>query len=251
MESGWWKVNGLNMHARFETSLAPYNAPTVVLVHGLGASHRYMEPLIHELAPYVAVFALDLPGFGRSEKPREVFSISQLADSLGEWLKAAHLDRPILFGHSMGCQVVVDLAARHPEIASGLVLEAPTADKTHRTLWQQSWRLAMSGWREKTGGLGWILVRDYWICGFRRFSGTVSAILEDHIELKLPRVSGPTLVIVGSRDDLVPVRWAETVTNLLPKGTLRIVPKASHAINYYFPSESRLLLMDFLRHERL
>src|SRR5207248_863562 len=109
--SGWWQVGGFRIHARHFKNLILASAPAIVLVHGLGASHRYLMPVAEELSHFVQVYVPDLPGFGLSDKPRQTFTIPQLADALADWIHAAGLGRPILLGNSMGCQIIVDLAA--------------------------------------------------------------------------------------------------------------------------------------------
>ncbi len=88
------------------------SGPPIVLVHGIAVSSRYMVPVAEELAPFASVHAPDLPGFGRSAKPRRTLTVPELARALLAWLDAAGLERPLLLGNSLGCQVVVDLAAR-------------------------------------------------------------------------------------------------------------------------------------------
>jgi pimeloyl-ACP methyl ester carboxylesterase len=86
-----------------------------VLVHGLGLSGRYMLPLAACLADAYRVFLPDLPGFGDSSHPHEVLDVGGLADALAAWLDAMDLPRVALLGNSFGCQIIVDLAARHPD----------------------------------------------------------------------------------------------------------------------------------------
>src|SRR6188768_572852 len=74
IESRFLDVSGLKMHARVVGQGAP-----VVLLHGFGVSGTYMLPLAQELATTSAVFAPDLPGFGRSERPSTPLGISGLA----------------------------------------------------------------------------------------------------------------------------------------------------------------------------
>jgi 2-hydroxy-6-oxonona-2,4-dienedioate hydrolase len=57
----------------------------------------------------------DLPGFGDSDNPRDVLDVPQLADYLAAWIPTVGLDRASLLGNSFGCQVIADLAARHPD----------------------------------------------------------------------------------------------------------------------------------------
>lgn len=62
-----------------------------------------------------------------------------------------------------------------------------------------------------------LLVYDYLKAGFKRAWRTLEYTLQDPIEKHLPSVHVPTLVIRGSMDAISPQRWAEEVTNLLPK----------------------------------
>jgi 2-hydroxy-6-oxonona-2,4-dienedioate hydrolase len=100
----------------------------VVLVHGLVVSSLYMEPTAERLAPFHRVFAPDLPGFGRSDKPSRALSVAGLADALGAWMDAEGLERAVLVGNSLGCQVIAEMAARAPHRAAGVVLTGPTVE---------------------------------------------------------------------------------------------------------------------------
>ncbi len=111
----------------------PAGRAPVVLVHGLGVSSRYMRPLARHLATDLRVHAPDLPGFGRSGKPRRVLSIPELADWLAAWMEAAGLRRAALVGNSLGCEILVELVLRHPERVERLVLQGRTPEPGART----------------------------------------------------------------------------------------------------------------------
>jgi pimeloyl-ACP methyl ester carboxylesterase len=96
----------------------------LVLLHGFGASTRIWEPVIPELAKTRRVVAIDLNGFGWTERPHERAAytlagqerlVLGVADALG-------LDRFDLAGHSYGGAISIFLAARHPERVRSLVL---------------------------------------------------------------------------------------------------------------------------------
>ena len=113
---------------------APSHRPPVVLVHGYGMSSRYMVPLALELAPDFRVYAPDLPGFGRSSKPRKVLDMVELADALAGWMARIGLRRAVMIGNSMGCQVLVEFAVRHEDWVDRLVLQGLTPDPAARTV---------------------------------------------------------------------------------------------------------------------
>lgn len=233
------------MHALVSAESLPPDAPPVVLVHGVAVSSRYLKPLARVLAPRARIYVPDLPGYGRSEAPPRDLGVPELAEALRGWLDAAGLERPHLLGNSFGCQVIAELAAWHPERVGRLVLQGPTMDPHARALWQQTLRwLATAPLERPSEGL--VLLRDAWDLGPRRLAEMLRIGLQDQIELKLPRVQVPTLVVRGSRDQIVPQRWAEEAARLLPAGQLVVVEGAAHTINYSQPGWLAEVVWPFL-----
>lgn len=245
LESRWTDVCDLSMHARVAADPAIPDAPAVVLVHGVGVSSRYMVPTAERLAPSFRVYAPDLPGFGKSAKPPRVLSLAELADALLAWIEASGLQRVTLLGNSFGCQVIVDLAVRHQERIERIVLQGPTVDPSARTWRQQVWRWLVNTPGEATTQ-GKVIVQDYRDCGIPRLLRTFQLALQDRIEEKLPDVRVPTLVVRGSRDKIVPQRWAEEVARLLPMGRLVVIPGAAHTLNYGAPVDLVRAITPFL-----
>lgn len=126
--SRWARVDGLWMHYRTAGEVAIATRPAVVLVHGLVVSSRYMVPTLKRLARDYRVYAPDLPGFGESEKLPDSLDVPRLSSALSAWMDAVGLKQAALVGNSMGCQVIVHLAARRPELVEQVVLQAPTMD---------------------------------------------------------------------------------------------------------------------------
>lgn len=218
------------MHCRAVRHLAAPAMPPFVLVHGLGISSRYMVPIARCLGAHAHVYAPDLPGFGRSERPPTVLRISELADALIGWLDAARVREAHFLGNSLGGQILVDAAMRYPERFRALVLVGPTVDAAARSAPRQILRLMLDGLREPYSLVG-IAVTDYLRTSPRRLWRTLQYAMEDPVEQKLTRVTAPCLVIRGDRDPLVPLAWAQAVADLLPRGELREVP-GTHAVHY-------------------
>jgi 2-hydroxy-6-oxonona-2,4-dienedioate hydrolase len=244
IESRWTTVDGRRVHARVATALAGSAAPAIVMVHGIGVASPYFVPTMKRLAPHFRVFAVDLPGFGLSDKPSRILTIPELADALGAWLEAAGLERPIVLGNSVGCQIVADFAVRYPEHVNCLILTGPTMDPRARTAWQQIGRWLRNARYEELSQLP-ISARDYWQCGIRRLAGTIRHALADRIEEKLPRVDALALVVRGGKDPIVPQRWAEEAAWLLPRGQLAVIPGAGHTVNYNSPVELARIVRAF------
>ncbi|MDQ4137423.1 MAG: alpha/beta hydrolase, partial [Actinomycetota bacterium] len=112
-----------------------------VLVHGIGVSHRYFEPVARLLAHHGDVWMIDLPGYGTAPKPPRNPSIEDHAGVVAQFLHRHGITRPVLVGHSMGCQIVAALDEQSPGTTDRLVLIGPTTEAKARTLPHHAWRL--------------------------------------------------------------------------------------------------------------
>lgn len=210
------------------------SGPTYVLVHGIGVSSRYFQPLAEELARTGTVWTVDLPGYGAARKPRRVLSIEELAEVVVRFTTQLGLDNPVLVGHSMGCQVVAALAEAHPGLSDRIVLLAPTINPAERSLVKQALRLVLDGAFEHPRA-NWRVSTDYLLrCGPRYYLQQAPSMLGDTIEARLPFITVPTLVVAGDRDFIVPVDWAREMVRLLPHGTLEVV-RAPHVMMFAQP----------------
>ncbi len=207
-----------------------------------------MAPLAKELVLHRTVYVPDLPGFGRSDKPDRALDVPELADCLASWMGALGLGPAALIGNSFGCQVVVELAVRHPGLVERAVLQAPVVDPRARTAPQQFARWTRTLPYDSLSILP-LLAHAYLTAGIPRAVRTVRYMLRYPIERRLTRVGVPTLVVRGDRDPIVPQRWAEEASRLPPRGELTVIPGAAHAIPYNQPLELARASLAFLNGE--
>lgn len=244
LEDMWLTVDGLRLHALASTAAGEHR-PAVVLVHGVAVSSRNMRPTAEAFATRCRVFSPDLPGHGRSDSPRRVLGVSALADALAGWITAAGLDRPVLLGNSFGCQIIAEVAARHPRRLRATVLQGPTTDPAARGWLRQLWRWFVNGSREGATQPS-VAMHDWRDAGLRRLVGTARHSIRDRIEEKLPHVTVPSVVVRGERDPIVSQRWAETVAALLPESELVVMPEATHTITTTRPEQLVELVLPFI-----
>jgi pimeloyl-ACP methyl ester carboxylesterase len=206
--------------------------PAVVLVHGHVVSSRYMVPLGEALAPSYRVFAPDLPGFGRSRRPARALDIPELADALAAFIGDKKLDRPILIGNSMGCQIICDLVARKG-VASRVVLQSPTMDARARKLHVQLGRFFHSAIHERRLlSLAAIYLRDLYSAGPFRSWDTLQFALRDPVEQKAAEVRVPALIVRGEYDYIVPDTWTRQLASLMPDARVLTLPGVAHGLHY-------------------
>lgn len=233
------------MRARVSTNPQEATLIPIVLVHGLGASGRYMLPTAELLAMRHNVFVPDLPGFGTSDKPTHALSVEELGDFLSVWLEAIGLSQAVFIGNSLGCQVVVDLAMRHPRQVHSAILVGPTVDSVGHTIPHQLWRGIRALFREPLA-LWLILARDYWSTGTKRLWDTFHWALADPVPVKFSMIHAPVLVVRGSRDLMSPQRWVEEIVKLLPRGQLIVIHYGTHATNFTAPDELVRVITEFV-----
>ena len=206
--------------------------PAVVLVHGHVVSSRYMVPLGEALAPRCRVFAPDLPGAGRSPKPPRALNIPELADALGAFLHQKGLDKPVLIGNSMGCQIICDLVARK-NMASRVVLQSPTMDADARKLHVQLGRFFRSAIHERRlFSLGAIYLRDLWDAGPVRSWDTLQSMMKDRLEDRAAAVNVPALIVRGQLDFIVPDGWVQRLASIMPDARVLTLPGVAHGLHY-------------------
>ena len=228
-------VDGVQVYYRVSTRPIPAERPPVVLVHGYGMSSRYMVPLAEALGRDFRVYAPDLPGFGRSDKPERALDIPDLGDALAAWMTVVAVGPAVLIGNSLGCQILIELALRHSERVACLVLQAPTPDPAARTVHQQILRQALNLRYDATARMSWIVLSDFFSAGPRRLAHTLRHLLRHPIENRLTEVGIPALVLRGTRDPVVPRAWASRAADLLPQGRLIEVAGAAHIMNFHAP----------------
>ncbi|MFT4050682.1 MAG: alpha/beta fold hydrolase [Microbacterium sp.] len=199
---------------------------TVVLVHGIGMGRKVFADLALRLEKDALIVALDLPGYGEAPEPERTPTIERMADLVAEYLR--HLGRGpvVLLGHSMGSQVVTEVAVRHPATVARLVLVAPTVDRRRRRALTQLWRLGL----DLVGESGKVLLlgtREYLRAGpnLRR---KMRVMLAHRPEDAYPRIAAPTLLIRGELDLVVPQEWFDEVFAAIPDAEAFIVKGHHH-----------------------
>ena len=101
--------------------------PAIIFVHG-GFGDRTGFGLQEEyFAPNHRCISVDLRGHGESDKPDQVYTMEQHGDDVAELIRQLGLEKPVLVGQSMGGQVIISAAARHPDVVGAIAsLDSPS-----------------------------------------------------------------------------------------------------------------------------
>lgn len=229
--------------------------PTVVLVHGGPGvyDHSYFKPDFALLAGHAQVVYLDLRGHGRSAwGDAAAWSFEACADDVRGFCDTVGIDRPIVFGHSMGGPIVLLYGARHPGHAAGLIVQSGFARWDPARMVEGFRRVAGDEVAEIAGRSygGEEVTEEEWARVFAAFglhvpdeerkartpqnldlnSHGMELIRQLDVVDQLRRVDAPTLVSVGELDPVTPVAAAEEIVGALPEGIaqLEVIAGAGH-----------------------
>ena len=129
-------------HARLST-LEAGTGPPILAIHGLGGTKGSFLPTVADLAPRFRVIAVDLPGFGDSDKPiGAAYDAPFFARAGIDLLDALGLDRVHVLGNSLGGRVALEIGLRHPDRVDRLGLLAPSLAWRRDRPWVPLLRLA-------------------------------------------------------------------------------------------------------------
>jgi 2-hydroxy-6-oxonona-2,4-dienedioate hydrolase len=245
LKSKWISLEGVRIHALVPAPPAPADSLPLVIIPGFVVSSRYIEPAAEWLTSFFQVYVPDLPGSGRSDRPKVLPDLTGLAGFLEIWMREMGLDRVGMLGASFGSQIAAEFAVQYPERVARIVMVGPTMDPEARTPLHIMWRWQVNASREPP--LPKSMIKGYLDVSPRWMFHLAKQALRDRMEDKLPKIHTPTMVVQGSLDPLSPPEWAEKVVSLLPNARLQIIPEASHSVLQHWVEELAYHAIPFLK----
>ncbi len=248
-------LDGEELHYRQHRGALQPPMPPLVLVHGAGGNLMHWPGEVRRL-PNQTVYALDLPGHGRS-KGRARQDIGAYAEVVHEFTAALGLPAFVLAGHSMGGAIALECALRHAARLAGLILVSSGA------------RLPvdpqiLDGIRDDYHATAALLTS--WALGEHVESGTARIYLQRLREVNpdvfyadllackkfdrtadLHRISVPTLVICGEADRMTPIEHSRYLVQGIADARLITVPGAGHMVMLEQPGAVSMAIAAFLQ----
>lgn len=243
----------------------------VLLVHGLGElAGRTWEMLIPELAGDYHVVAVDLPGFGRSEKRNVLYSPARYAAFL-KWVVDRYAPGPlVVVGHSLGGAVALRYAADYPRDVQKLIL-VDVAGILHRKVYtrevaggrlqERLTRLSETPLRgldeaiadllykvpELPLDLDLVLENDLLrgqVLGGNPARIAALALAQEDFSATLRQVRAPAVILWGADDLVTPLRTGILLEAVLPSARLLTIPQAGHVPMFDQPALFNRTLLD-------
>jgi pimeloyl-ACP methyl ester carboxylesterase len=206
--------------------------PAVVLVHGIGVSHRYLARLHGVLAETVDTYSVDLPGFDSTPRPDHTLTVADQATYILGALEQLGVLDFVFVGHSMGAQFGIEAALQQPERIRQLVLMGPVVDPKRRTVAQQALALGCDSLFFESPSSNALVFSDYLRCGPTWYLKTLRVMMDYPTEDRIAGVAAPVLVIRGGNDPVAGADWSRRLAERAISGELVEIPGTGHVVQH-------------------
>jgi len=254
-------ANGLKIYYEVSGEGFPF-----IMVHANPFDHNLWMYQIAHFSTYFRVIAVDIRGYGRSDKPMTPFSLNDMAGDILGVCRAEQVAQAILGGVSVGSGIGLLLGLDHPEMFKALILVGGNSggagsidDRIHgytktgieKYHIQHLKELVAPEFPETKLGrylLNTFVERDPRLCGesiaqiFRARGGTDMAP-------RLGTMKVPTLVINGEYDNSL--KAGQRTASLIPGAVHKVLPRTGHACNIEDPATFDAYVIEFLRANQL
>ena len=211
----------------------------VLILHGWGCSKDTVQSITEHIAKTHRAYALDMPGFGETPPPNEVFGIEQYTQVVEKFCRKLNIENPILIGHSFGGRISILFSSRNQTSKVMLVDAAGIVPK--RTLkyhikvrsykiykkllplfvGKQEAERRIEERRNRSGSA------DY-----RAAQGIMRAvfvkIVNKDLKYVMPKIKAPTLMIWGELDTATPLSDARTMEKLIKGSGVAVMKGCGH-----------------------
>lgn len=194
------KYKDINVNYEFYDNNSNEN---LIFLHGWGQNIAMMQPIAKPFIKRHNVLILDLPGFGESDEPTEVWSIYDYAEMVNFFVKELKLKNPIIIGHSFGGKIALTYAIKY-DPKKVVLLASPYKKKIKK----ESIKLKVLKSLKKVPGLNKlenVVKKHMGSTDYRNASEMMRKILVAHVNLdltsELKKVKCSTLLIWGTNDE--------------------------------------------------
>jgi len=217
--------------------------PDILLLHGWGANIDLFSQIIAHLAPYFNVYALDLPGFGKSGEPATPWCVNNYTDFVIKFCAKMGIKRCALIGHSFGGRIIIKMMSREnlPFTVDKIVLTGSAGIRPRQSLRQKTqtkcYKIirnllmlhackkmmpnALEYLRKKSGSA------DYNAASPIMRQCLVRVVNEDLTNL-LHNINVPILLVWGDKDTATPIGDGQIMAKQIPDAGLVVFKGCGH-----------------------
>jgi pimeloyl-ACP methyl ester carboxylesterase len=230
--------------------------PLILMLHGWGDSKITFKGLVDRLKSDYTILTLDLPGFGQTEAPQEVWNLDNYAQFVQAFLDKIDAKPKTIVAHSNGGALAIRGLAEHTLQTDKLVLIASAGIRNRQNVRRFVLKVVAK--------LGKLVT--FWLPGRHKktlqkhFYGTIGSdmlvaphlqetfkiTVRQDVQQDAKRLKLPVLLIYGESDKATPKLYGEIYRQLIPKSKLEIVPHAEHFVHQNAAEKVAHLIQEFI-----
>lgn len=246
-------IDNLSLHYEVSGEGKP-----LVLMHGWGCDHTTVRSIAATASQFRKVYNLDLPGFGKSGEPEDVWGVEEYTRFVEKFIKQEGLENPTLVGHSFGGRIsllyssrnktekviLVDAAGIKPKRPLSYYRKVYTYKATkmiYRLIFgEKKSAKKIEEMRAKKGSADYANASP-------RMRAILSKVVNEDLKHCMPSISAPTLLIWGENDTATPLSDAKTMVKLIPDAGLVSFPGCGHYSFLDNPGQFAAVVSSFLK----
>lgn len=213
----------------------------ILVLHGWGANINTVLPIVNLLKDKFRVHALDLPGFGQSQEPKEPIDSFKYADIVKNYIDNMGIKKLTLIGHSFGGKISIILGSKYPELIDKIVLvnSAGLIPKRGLKYYIKVYSFKTISFIYKNLFF-WLkneekvekFYKKFGSTDYKDASGIMRKILvivvNENLFPLLNKIKAPTLLIWGDKDTATPLYFGKIMEKEIPDSGLVIFEGAGH-----------------------
>ncbi len=212
----------------------------IIWLHGWGQNHSSLLKLSSLFNNEAENYLIDLPGFGQSAAPTEIWGTIDYTKSLIAWLQALPPKETYIIGHSFGGRIAIQAAQMHPNAMYGIILIAAAGLKKKRTMLFKIKAMTLkyistslriidkylhTAFKEKFS-------RNFGSRDYKATQGVMRGIFVKTVNEDLSTIAAfitvPTLLIYGTEDQETPSQFGEIYNKLIKDSSFFALPGFDH-----------------------
>ncbi|PIV99216.1 MAG: hypothetical protein CO108_27695 [Deltaproteobacteria bacterium CG_4_9_14_3_um_filter_63_12] len=252
-------LNGGRVWYRLGSEPLLPDRPTLVFVHGAGASSLTWLYQLRALRQSMNCVSIDLPGHGKSDECAKCASIADYAERLAEILALLGLEDVVLVGHSMGAAVAMECLAKGGSYSAGILVGAGPTIPVSRMI-TEALETNIETWSEMMEDLLFSPATPRRFVSKSHAASSLQAprevIRDDFVACgawsiadRLANIKVPCLVIGGRDDALTPSPIIEALGRTLPNAKFEIIDDAGHMVMVERHKRVNELIIEFVHRQ--
>jgi len=261
LQERWANLNGLKI--RYLEAGRPNNRH-ILFIHGLGSAADRWLNIPDTLSEDFHTIALDLPGFGKSDKPTINYTIENFRKTIIHFIDSLKINKTSIVGHSLGGYIAAEVAIQSNQVESLILIDSSGMLKEPTPLLEEYLKVAMNPTKDKVRKVLEQMVADpkrvpaklveTFISRINlpnakyAFKSTLENSANTQIGLdRLKLIEIPTLILWGIQDKVIPIQHSKIFKEAIKNSKIEIIQDAGHTPFAEKPDQVSEILYNFLK----